>query len=547
VNSDIIKTKNNTIKDCWELIKLSFEKKRIKKKSLTIVLFFLFLNLSATTYFISPNGNDVAPGSAILPWRTLANACRKTLSGDIIFVNPGSYLETEICYLPSGVSIEGAGTTSRLVLAFIILDGAGGNQHISNVKLDGNNLDGGNNIFINGRHDVVINNCTFTNYRFGNLYYATKEQQYAIEVWYSYNVEIHHNTIEGGIRSIMNNKNLNIHHNIIGKQALNTLPEVGIYLCDADNIHIWNNKFKNLASAIVLTSYGTTIMKDVYIYCNLVTDLGVISSNVWGYGSGIQFGGLTSGIVRNIHLINNTMSANPGNRQTMIGIWMPTITDGIGKKIVIRNNIIRGFQYASILAAGPQPRMDSVFIENNIFYENAILGEGYATNNLPYYTNVPLPIYNIQQNNMVVNPLFVSSTDYHIQGTSPGRGTGIYTLWILVYHDGDNYHAPPNIGAYNGYMTPLVDNPVANKDELLIYPIPASDNISIIVKDPNFNPTQLQILDYVGRIVMEETMTGNEILHLPIDLKPGFYVVKVVNAQQKIIIQKIIIQQIFVK
>jgi len=321
---------------------------------------------------------------------------------------------------------------------------------------------------------------------------------------------------------------------------MNTQPEVGVYLCDADNIHIWNNKFKNLASAIVITSYGTTTVRDVYIYCNLITDAGVITSNVWGYGSGIQFGGLTTGVVRNIHMINNTMSGNPGNRQTMVGIWMPTVTDGIGKMIVVRNNIIKGFQYASIMSAGPQPRMDSVFIENNIFYENATLGTGYAPDNLPYYTNVPLPIYNVQQNNIVGNPLFISTTDYHLQGTSPAKGKGIYTLWISVYHDNDNYLNPPNIGAYNGYLV-IPPDPI-NNDELLIYPVPSTDNITIMVKNPNFHPVKLQILDYLGRIIIEERMTSDEIQHLPIDLKSGFYFIRVVNSNQDAITEKIVVK-----
>jgi hypothetical protein len=537
--NESLRKQNTTIRDCWELIKMTYEKKRLKKIILLLISLLITINLYATTYFISSNGSDGASGSAMFPWKTLAYACQHTVSGDVIFVRAGVYAETQISYVPSGVSIEGEGSSSRLVGSYIILSGPGGNQSISNLRIDGNNIAGGNNILINGRHDIVITKCSFNNFTAGNLFYATEAMEYAIDVWFSYNIEIHNNTIEAGIRSIGNNRNLNIHHNTIGKVSLGANPEVGVYLCDVDDVHIWNNKFKNLATAIVIVAYGTTIVRDVYIYCNLMINAGVSPPEIWGYGSGIQFCGLTSGIVRNINILNNTIVGNPGNRQTMIGVWLPTVGDG--KLIVVRNNIIQGFQYASIFAAGPEQRMDSVFIENNILFENAILGDGFAPDNQPYFTNVPQPPYKVQQNNIMSNPLFIGSGDYHLQSNSPGVGGGYYMPFITMYHDGDYYTSPPNIGAYNGYMTIVVD-PSTIKDEMLIYPIPADDNISIMIKNPNFRPVKLQILNYSGRIMVDEKMDTDEILHLPIDLAPGLYVVRAINKKQEMIVQKIIVK-----
>jgi len=490
-------------------------------------------------YFVAPNGSNSGTGSAVYPWRTLEYACTRTVSGDVIFIRSGTHNGMgSISRLPSGVSVEGDGETSVLVETTILLEGGIGNQHITNVKFDGNNKDVFTAIIIDNRHDVILSNCKFVNFKTGNRFYADIAYEYAIELRHSYNIEISNNIIEAGIRSFYDNRNLNIHHNLIGKSSISLEPEVGIYLCDVDNIRIWNNKFKNLATFIEVSAYGITKVKDVYIYCNLMTTAGISDITTWGYGSGIRFGGLTTGTVRNINVMNNTIVGNPGNRYTMIGIWLPTLGDGTIINIV--NNIIHGFQYASIFAAGPDPRMDSVYIENNILFMNAITGRSYAPNNLPYFTNVPLPLILVQQNNIEEDPLFIGNNDFHLQNTSPGVSAGLYIPWIEFYHDDDTYFGTPNIGAYNGYPTIIID-PVV-EDELIIYPIPATDNISIMIKDPKFQPNRLDIYDYNGKILISQKIDTDFISHLPINLKTGFYILKITNSRQNILIGKIIVK-----
>ena len=119
------------------------------KKLFTLFAIFFCLAANAATYYISPSGNDATGnGSAASPWKTLYKATSTvTSSGNIIHVNAGTYIETLTSTLAVGVSIEGDGTTSIIKASFSTVyqmiiqlhsnEGTNGNQHISNVKMDG--------------------------------------------------------------------------------------------------------------------------------------------------------------------------------------------------------------------------------------------------------------------------------------------------------------------------------------------------------------------------------------------------------------------------
>ncbi len=146
---------------------------------------------NATTYYISPTGND-ATGSGTLanPWRTLAKATATvTTAGNIIHVNAGTYPETQQSNLAIGVSIEGDGITSLItstvggatdgsfvptisLASSVVQDG---NQHISNIKLDGQ-MASSWAIWVAYRNNVSVYNCTITNfYNFGVSFTNTND------------------------------------------------------------------------------------------------------------------------------------------------------------------------------------------------------------------------------------------------------------------------------------------------------------------------------------------------------------------------------------
>ncbi len=156
---------------------LSSEGRYLLTFCLAISLAFCAATGYATTYYISPGGNDVTgSGNIGNPWKTLRWATQTvTTSGDIIHVNAGTYIETLQCSLAAGVSIEGDGITSIIkstltavfqeILSLSSPEGTNGNQHISDLKFDGQNLATYWAIWIKGRSNVFIYNCTIVDFK----------------------------------------------------------------------------------------------------------------------------------------------------------------------------------------------------------------------------------------------------------------------------------------------------------------------------------------------------------------------------------------------
>ncbi len=146
---------------------------------LNLCLLFCFaFNGHSTTWYISPTGNDTTGvGTIDNPWLTLHMATVTVhTAGDIIHVKAGTYTETEQCVLNAGVSIEGEGDVSiiKSILANPFIEtlklsseaeGVDGNQHISNLKFDGQNLASYMAIVVNGRSNVSIYNCTIVDFK----------------------------------------------------------------------------------------------------------------------------------------------------------------------------------------------------------------------------------------------------------------------------------------------------------------------------------------------------------------------------------------------
>jgi hypothetical protein len=148
-----------------------------------LLIFGILGNIWATTYYISPTGNDATGnGSATAPWKTLAKATAAvTTKGDIISVLPGTYTETQRSYLKVGVSIKGAGASTTIIKSTITghyadelinlqaPDGTIGNQEISGITFDGNyvsatNYKTGLAIWITGVSNVSIHDCVIKNF-----------------------------------------------------------------------------------------------------------------------------------------------------------------------------------------------------------------------------------------------------------------------------------------------------------------------------------------------------------------------------------------------
>jgi hypothetical protein len=132
-------------------------------------------------FYISPTGNDANNGSQVSPWKTLKKATSTvTTAGDTIFVNAGTYIETQQSDLAVGVNIEGASRATTIIKSSMAGDwscllniesGAvtNGNQTISNITFDGQYVSETNyktwiGIWSTLRNNVIISNCEIKNF-----------------------------------------------------------------------------------------------------------------------------------------------------------------------------------------------------------------------------------------------------------------------------------------------------------------------------------------------------------------------------------------------
>jgi len=145
-----------------------------------VILFAITISANATTYYIGPSGSDQnGEGTRNKPWATLYYSCMKvTSAGDIIHIYPGTYIETKACKVSSGVSIEGEGINTVIkshydgklsdnfdaLIQLISESVTNGNQQVSNLKIDGDNMTGDKAIAVFNRSNISINHCTIIDF-----------------------------------------------------------------------------------------------------------------------------------------------------------------------------------------------------------------------------------------------------------------------------------------------------------------------------------------------------------------------------------------------
>jgi len=541
-----------------------------------LILFILFSSVAgATTYYISPTGSDSNSGSSSSPWKTLSYACSKaTVSGDIIHVNAGTYIESSQSRLSIGVSIVGDGVSSVIKSNYVgsktsgliaLHSAAGnpvnGNQSISYLKLEGNNLLGKSAITVLYRYNVNIHHCTIANFdqrgiafmngdRYPNppaydyaadnkvydciitncshmdggvydseygsvwafgqirfLFYNnnctetsrpvnsgsangtilktnwmkafkvynntfTKPDNnntswhFFLETWhYEGDCEIYGNTFNGcatvdicdvrpgpftyGLKIYKNNFLVAapVASSYHGTQAID-FEEWGA----VQSVYVYNNYFKNINTGIQLDALGgnvndvlingKVVFKDIYIHYNLFEGVGA-TNDPYSVPISVKPQGTNNIFFDNINITNNTMSSGTTNPSYCGISWQ---SGGVHSNIFIRNNIIKGFsQYPIILNYGLAGSSSNFNIQNNLYWMN-------SSGNIVRKSGVSTTITGSDV--APANPLFISSTDFHLQTGSPAIGKGLTITGMINDLSGNTIKNPPSLGAFeNGSST----------------------------------------------------------------------------------------------
>ncbi|MEO7044354.1 MAG: DUF1565 domain-containing protein, partial [Ferruginibacter sp.] len=181
-------------------------------KILTTILLILFaVNSQAGNIYIATSGNDGSGNGSIgNPYLTVGKAASVASYGDIIRPANGTYTFAAGVSIPVGVSIEGSDSANvkfvgnytntsqsdALLMLISTTDGTNGNQHISGIGFDGNNLTCFQAIIVYGRSNVKVFNVAIRNFvNSGILFRGTYALGREPTIPATGN-ELHHATIE---------------------------------------------------------------------------------------------------------------------------------------------------------------------------------------------------------------------------------------------------------------------------------------------------------------------------------------------------------------
>jgi hypothetical protein len=215
----------------------------------------------------------------------------------------------------------------------------------------------------------------------------------------------------------------NIYNNVFGFAAQQSVARHGIYIeGNIKDINIRNNIFNNLATPIIMYTLSTGIYSNIKINNNLFNGIGFTGST---YNSCISVAGAGGFTLTDYLIYNNTFSTGIAGANTFVAITIPA--KGTTTNVFIRNNIVKDFDRVIISQYAPTGGMtiDRVFIQNNDFFSN-----GYS--DAPNWGQV-VPTNVTSTNNIITDPLFVSSIDFNLQPSSPCIGNGTDGLNIGAY------------------------------------------------------------------------------------------------------------------
>ena len=408
---------------------------------------------SGTTYYVSTTGNDRASGDIDHPFATIKHCVNKG-DGNTCYLRAGIYNEyniiisnnhtTVLSYPGESVIVDGAGmpNTNGTYVFWI----TGRNNALSGVTIQNSGWYG---LYVSGDYNTITNVFVQHSWQHGILvtgtynvidncdaYYNCKSNEYAARIggtWaagmtIAYNGD--HSTIKnsrvwnnwGEGLSTFKSTNTTLEHNTVWDNYTVNLyidTTVGskitrnyVYLTDNDvttDHHLGAAGHKTAMS--VCDETGPFLSSDNEISYNVMDAR--VSAEVFTWLS-CQPG---SGLV-NFTIANNTIVGED------TGIY---INDGYHSGTVFKNNIVYQRDGATRMVGSA----------NGITYSNNLWNRADRNVNLAGIGDI------------IGDPLFVSSTDFHLRASSPCIDAGT-NVGLTTDYDGNvvPFGAYPNIGAY---------------------------------------------------------------------------------------------------
>ncbi len=212
-----------------------------------------------------------------------------------------------------------------------------------------------------------------------------------------------------------------IHDNLMAlRSQIPTYQATGMIGVDiegtTEDAIVSGNHFRNLATGVIFTlQFQTVHQKNIQVHHNIFENIGyadgsfsfVISSDVTG----------ASMFLEDVSIDSNTIVTTSGAGKPNGALLLNAI--GTAQRIYLRNNIIESAgAYGYIVFWNNPGTIDSIYSQNNLLYNN-------VNANNPFYFGGKAVSNFLNQNNLVSDPLFLNSSDFSLQASSPAIDHGI--------------------------------------------------------------------------------------------------------------------------
>jgi len=232
---------------------------------------------------------------------------------------------------------------------------------------------------------------------------------------------------------------------------------------------------------------------------------GSAGGNADGGGIHAAFGGATT-IFNNTFYGNKAVGGLGGSSNSLnAGSGGNAVSGALdaGSNAIVKNNIFSNNSAVAGPAGGGLNGTNGTSTDGAVTSFSA----SNLSNNL-YFNNTAGSNPNggtLGSNNLLTDPLFVSSTNFHLQSNSPARKAGTATDAPVIDFDGITRTNPPAIGAFDGSGSTSVEglNINAPKEFALEqnYPNPFNPSTVISYQIPVNSNVSLKIYDAIGREV----------------------------------------------
>jgi hypothetical protein len=266
-----------------------------------------------STYYVSPIGNDLGPGSAAQPWQTLQNAANLVGPGDAVDVRPGTYV---------GFNLTTSGTAAARI-TFSAELGVTVNQPYVGGQ-DAINMEGASYVTIQG---FTVTPAAGVTIRAG------------IRSVTNTNVQILGNTVLGvswwGILTGFS-QNVDIENNTTAYTQI----QHGIYVGNsADNPIIRHNYTHDNRQCGIQINADASQGGDGII-TNAMVDGNLIANNCTGGGAGINFDGVQNSTIQNNLILNNIRNG--------IALYQTDGADAAKNNTIQYNTIVQNQGYYAV-------------------------------------------------------------------------------------------------------------------------------------------------------------------------------------------------------